>query len=269
MPRSVKPIRQISDGDPNYLPRSPFLSHLKELRSRLIKYLIALLLCSAAAYVFSDRLLIFLAKPLIETFAMVGSAPTLEFIYTTLPEGFLIHLKIAFYGGLMLSAPFLGWQVWQFVAPALYRRERGVILAYLWTSPLLFLLGATLVYIYIMPNAWAFFLSYSIVDIDTLPLRLLPSVSEYVTLSLQFIFAFGLTFQLPLILILLGQFHVLKARSLAKSRKYVIVGLLILAAILTPPDIISQIGLAIPLIALYEISIGVIKVMEHKRKRST
>lgn len=269
MPKNVKPILKTIEADPSDQPRSSFLFHLKELRSRLIKYLIVFLLCSALAYVFSGRLLFFLASPLIEAFTLEGGAPALEFIYTTLPEGFLIHLKIAFYGGLMLSAPFLGWQVWQFVAPALYRREKGVIATYLLASPLLFLLGATLVYIYIMPNAWAFFLSYSIVNTGNLPLRLLPSISEYVTLTLQFIFAFGLTFQLPLILILLGQFNVLKARSLAKSRKYVIVGLLILAAILTPPDIISQIGLAIPLIALYEISIGVIKVMEHKRNKRT
>jgi sec-independent protein translocase protein TatC len=182
---------------------------------------------------------------------------------------FFTYLKVALFASIFVSLPFILIQIWIFVAPGLYRNEKTVVIPYLIATPILFLLGAALVYYFIMPLAIKFFLSFeSIGGQGTLPIQLEAKVNEYLSLIMRLIFAFGISFQLPVLLTLLARVGFVSSEGLRKNRKYVIVGVFAVAAILTPPDPISQIGLGIPILLLYEISIFAVKFIEGKKTKS-
>jgi sec-independent protein translocase protein TatC len=187
-------------------------------------------------------------------------------IYTGLTEAFFTYLKVAFWAGAFLTFPFVAIQLWMFIAPGLYRDEKRAFLPFLAATPVLFFLGGAMVYYFIFPLAWRFFLSFETTGVDGgLPIELEARVGEYLSLVMKLIFAFGLSFQLPVALTLMGRVGLVSSETLARNRKYAIVGVFVVAAIITPPDIISQIGLGIPIIILYEISIIAVRIVERKR----
>ena len=199
---------------------------------------------------------------------MPGSSG-IRLLLTPLHENFFTYLKVALFASIFVSLPFILIQIWIFVAPGLYRNEKTVVIPYLIATPILFLLGAALVYYFIMPLAIKFFLSFeSIGGQGTLPIQLEAKVNEYLSLIMRLIFAFGISFQLPVLLTLLARVGFVSSEGLRKNRKYVIVGVFAVAAILTPPDPISQIGLGIPILLLYEISIFAVKFIEGKKPKS-
>ena len=188
-------------------------------------------------------------------------------IFTALHEAFFTYIKVRFWTALFVAFPFVAAQFWRFVAPGLYGNEKKALLPYLILSPILFFLGGALVYYFIFPLAWQFFISFETIGSPgTLPVQLEPKVSEYLSLVMRLIFAFGLSFQLPIVLTLLARAGLTTSQSLAAKRKYAVVFSFIGAAIITPPDVISQVGLAIPIIVLYEVSIVAVRAVERKRK---
>ena len=232
----------------------PLLDHLIELRTRLLWSMGALLLCFFFCYYFSKNIYSFLAQPLADILIQRGGNRRL--IYTALYEAFFTYLKVAFFGAAFLSFPVIATQIYMFVAPGLYRSEKRAFLPFLLATPVLFVGGAALAYYFVFPAAWTFFLSFETTDGGGgLPVQLEAKVSEYLGLVMRLIFAFGLAFQLPVLLTLLAKVNIISSRGLKKYRRYAYVGMFVVAAIITPPDVITQTGLAIPLIALYEISI--------------
>jgi len=204
-----------------------------------------------------------LALPLKHIMQKKGEQPHL--IYTALYEAFFTYLKVAFFGAAFLSFPVVATQIWLFVAPGLYRSEKRAFLPFLLATPVLFLLGAALAYYFIFPFAWTFFLSFETPGGgDALKIELQAKVSEYLSLVMKLIFAFGIAFELPVLLTLCAKVGLVSSRSLAKYRRYAYVGCFVVAAILTPPDVITQSGLALPLIILYEISIFAARLVEPK-----
>ena len=200
----------------------------------------------------ADIVYIFLQAPLASQMLESGG----RMIYTALHEGFFTQVKVAFFISLCISLPVFLIQIWSFVAPGLYKNEKKAFLPFLLATPILFLAGAAMVYYVVIPLAWDFFLSFQVTSVDgSLPIELEPRISEYLSLIMKLIFAFGLCFELPVILLLLVKAEILTSEDLASKRKYAILCSFIVAAILTPPDVISQILLALPIIALYEISI--------------
>ena len=238
------------------------VDHLTELRKRLLWSFVALFFIFCLSFYFADQLFYFLAQPLVKLFDNNSGQ---GFIYTALQEAFFTELKVAFFFALFFSFPFIAIQLWRFVAPGLYKKEKYVFLPYLCAIPILFFLGGAMVYYIISPLAWKFFLSYQNTDVSTgIPIRLEAKMGEYVSLMMRFIFAFGLAFQLPVILTLLTKAGILTSHSLVKFRKYSIVFAFLAAAFLTPPDPFSQISLALPIIVLYEISIILARLSEKK-----
>ena len=232
----------------------PLLDHLIELRRRLLWSAVAFMVCFAGCYYFSDKIYSFLAKPLAD---ILEDRPGVRrLIFTELTEAFFTYLKVAFFGAAFISFPVVATQVYLFVAPGLYRREKKAFLPFLLATPVLFVLGGALAYYFVFPAAWRFFLSFESIDGGGgLPVQLEAKVSEYLSLVMKLIFAFGLAFQLPVLLTLLAKVGIISSRGLKKYRRYAYVGTFIVAAIITPPDVITQTGLAVPLILLYEISI--------------
>jgi sec-independent protein translocase protein TatC len=242
----------------------PLLDHLVELRQRLIWSAVAFLGCFMVAYFFSSQIYYFLAEPLAKVLRDQGN-PAPHLIYTQLYEAFFTKIKVAFFGGAFISFPIVAIQIWLFVAPGLYRSEKRALLPFLVATPVLFLLGAALAYYFVFPFAWRFFASFqSEQGGGGVPIELLPKVGEYLDLVMKLIFAFGITFQLPVALTLLAKVGITSSAQLKRFRRYAYVGMFVIAAVLAPPDVITQTGLALPLIALYEISIFSAKWVEPK-----
>ena len=241
-----------------------FVGHLTELRSRLIRSFLILLGTFLLCYLFSEDIYRFLVKPYSN--AVLENNLNRRLIFTALHEAFLTYLKVAFFAAFFISSPIFLTQLWKFVAPGLYKNEKQALLPYLIATPILFLLGGMLVYYLIMPLAIKFFLSFeSPADATSIAIQLEAKVNEYLSLIMRLIFAFGISFQLPVILSLLARIGFLNSEYLKTRRKYVVVIIFAIAAILTPPDPITQIGLALPLLILYELSILTVKLIERKK----
>ena len=242
---------------------SGFVSHLVELRKRLINSFIFLFIFFIGSYFFSEHLYGFLVEPYAK--AVKESGIERRLIFTALQETFLTYLKVSFFAAFFVTCPYILIQIWKFIAPGLYKHEKKAIVPYLILTPILFFLGGMLVYYLIMPLAIKFFLSFESTGVSTgLPIQLEAKVNEYLSLVMKLIFAFGISFQLPVVLSLLARVGIVNAKFLKERRKYVVVMIFAAAAILTPPDPITQIGLAIPLLILYELSIFSVNIIEKK-----
>ena len=240
-----------------------FVGHLVELRQRLISSFIFLAVFFVVCYFFSENIYGFLVDPYAQ--AVKNDDVQRRLIFTALQETFMTYLKVSFFAAFFITSPFILIQIWKFIAPGLYENEKSAIMPYLIATPILFLLGGILVYYLIMPLAIKFFLSFESSGLSTsLPIQLEAKVNEYLSLVMKLIFAFGLSFQLPVVLSLLARIGFIDSKFLKERRKYVIVIIFAAAALLTPPDPITQIGLAIPLLILYELSIFSVKIIEKK-----
>ena len=217
-------------------------------------------------YIFSEEIYGFLVSPYAE--AVKDSEIERRLIFTALQETFLTYIKVAFFAAFFLTCPYILIQIWKFVAPGLYEHEKSALMPYLVLTPILFLLGGMLVYYLIMPLAIKFFLSFESTGLTTaLPIQLEAKVNEYLSLVMKLIFAFGISFQLPIILSLLARIGFIDSVFLKERRKYVVIIIFAVAAVLTPPDPVTQIGLAVPLLLLYELSIISVKIIEKKAEK--
>ena len=241
--------------------RAPLLEHLNELRGRLIKSILALSVSTVICFFFAEDIYGLLVHPF-ATVAEEVRGSQLEFIFTAPMEYFFAQLKLAVFAGLFLAFPVIAWQVYAFVAPGLYKSERGAFWPYLVMAPALFALGAVFVYYLMLPMLARFTVSMEQVEAAGTTIRMMPRVGDYLSLVMALMLAFGLSFQLPLVLTLLGRIGIVSASMLAKGRKYAIVGILAFSAVFTPPDPMSQILLAVPVYLLYEISIFCVKLIE-------
>jgi len=242
----------------------PLLDHLIELRSRLLHSVIAIMVLFFICYYFAPEIYNFLVAPLADVMEDMGGQRRL--IFTALHEAFFTYIKVAFFAALFLSFPFLAIQVWMFIAPGLYKNEKKAFAPFLIATPILFFMGGALVYYFVFPLAWKFFLSFeSVGGAGTLPIQLEAKVDQYLSLVMRLIFAFGLCFELPVAMTLLGRVGLVTSKGMKEKRKYAIVMTFVVAAILTPPDVISQIGLALPTMILYEISIYSVRMIERSR----
>lgn len=241
----------------------PLLGHLIELRKRLLWSMVAVISAMVVAYIFVDEIYGFLVQPLAHA---MGPDDTNRLIYTGLTEAFFTYMKVAFFAGLFVTFPFVLMQIWLFIAPGLYKDERQAFLPFFIATPILFFIGGACVYYLVLPAAWPFFLSFQSTGANTaLPIQFEARVSEYLNLTMFMIFAFGVCFQLPVLLMLMAKAGLITAQTLTSKRKYAVVMIFIVAAILTPsPDILSQVMLATPMIILYEISILLIKSANRK-----
>lgn len=244
------------------LEEMSLLDHLTELRKRLLWSFLYIVIIFICCFYFADQLFAFLAYPLVN---LLDTDNGQGFIYTALQEAFFTELKIAFFFALFFSFPLVALQIWKFIAPGLYNNEKKAFLPFLIATPILFFAGGSIVYFLISPVAWKFFLSYQNLNSSGIPIRLEAKMGEYLSLMMRFIFAFGLAFQLPVVLGLLAKVNIVTHESLKKFRKYAIVIAFLSAAFLTPPDPFSQISLALPIIILYEISIFIAKMIQKNK----
>ena len=243
-----------------------FTSHFVELRERLLRSLIFIFIIFIISYIFAEQIYNFLVDPYAN--AVKDEDTSRRLIFTALHETFITYIKVAFFSAIFLGSPVLLIQIYKFIAPGLYKNEKKAILPYLISTPILFLLGGLLVYYLVMPLAIKFFLSFETLGSNTtLPIQLEAKVNEYLSLIMRLIFAFGISFQLPILLNLLARIGVVNSEYLKSRRRYVIVIIFALAAILTPPDPITQVGLAIPLLLLYELSIFTVRFIEKKKAK--
>ncbi len=248
---------------------APLIEHLMELRTRLIwsigGFFIAFLFC----FFFAKALFNILVIPFKWATSWAGLDPTkVELIYTAPQEFFFTQIKLAMFGGMVIAFPLIATQIYKFIAPGLYRNERAAFLPFLIASPILFLIGASLVYFFFTPMVMWFFLTMQQAGGEgEVQISLLPKVSEYLSLIMTLIFSFGLVFQLPVVTSLMARVGLLSSQALVDKRKWAIVLAFVVAAILTPPDPLSQIGLAVPTIILYEISIWTARMIERSRAK--
>jgi sec-independent protein translocase protein TatC len=241
------------------------IHHLTELRRRLIWCFASVLITSCIAYNFAPQIYAFLVHPL----AGVLEGENRRMIYTGLTEAFMTYMRLSFFAGAFVSMPVIIYQVWLFIAPGLYKQERKAFLPFMIATPVLFLAGASFVYCVVVPLAWKFFAGFETLGgAGSLPIQLEARVSEYLSLMMQFMFAFGICFQLPVLMTLLGKAGILTSQAVAAKRRHAIVGALIVAAFFTPPDVVSQLTLAIPLMLLYEVSIWLMRMGERRKARS-
>lgn len=281
------------DEDEIEASRAPLMDHLIELRSRLVVCVIAFVLGFIGCFIVADPIYVFLVQPfavaaqfreaagpdgsvspfdlILGTAGLVpvprGDGETVNLIFTAPLEFLITKMKLAAFGAVVITFPVMAWQLYRFVAPGLYRNEKGAFLPFLIAAPLLFLLGAALVYYVMLPFVMLFSLGQQISG-GGISAELLPRVSDYLNLVMALLLAFGLCFQLPVVMTLLGMAGIVSSSALAASRKYAIVAIAVVAAFVTPPDPLSQIMLGIPLVLLYEVSIWCVRLIELRRKKA-
>lgn len=254
--------------------RQSLFEHLAELRRRLIYSLLAFVLASAAAFYVTQPVFNFLARPICHALAANGQA--CELIFTGPQTGFTVALSLSMFGGFLIAFPVIGFQLWRFVAPGLYRQEKNAALPFLIASPVLFFIGAAFAYYVILPMAFRFFLGYQQFGADgsavatdqasQLGISFLGTIDQYLGLTMKFMLAFGLCFQLPVLLTLMGKAGLVSSEALARTRRYAVVIIMVFAAFATPPDVISQLILFAVIYPLYEISIQLVRMVEKKRE---
>ena len=256
--------------------KAPLVEHLAELRTRLIRSVLAFVVGMVISFAFWNPIFNFLTQPICEALQLRNQDCSL--ILIKLQEGFFVAIKISLVGGLALSFPVIGHQLWRFVAPGLYKKEKSAFLPFLIASPAMFLLGATFAFYIVIPLAFDFFLGFqqftptgedisSDVFAAEAGITFQGSVAEYLSLTIKFILAFGLCFQLPVLLTLMGKAGLVSAEGLGQVRKYAVVGILALAAVVTPPDVITQVILFVVVYGLYEVSILLVRRVEKRRKK--
>ena len=250
----------MSPGDDLEDSKAPLLDHLVELRQRLLRSIIAVGIAFAVCYFFAKEIFSFLVQPLVR--AGQGTI-----IYTQIFEAFFVQIKVAFFAAMMLSFPIIANQLWQFIAPGLYKKERRAVLPFLFMTPVFFTAGASLAYFVAVPVALHFLLSFQ-GDIGGIKQEALPAVGNYLSFIMQFMFAFGLAFLMPILLMLLEAAGIVTRKQLVGARRYAIVGAFAISAVLTPPDPGSQLLLAIPLCLLYELTLMVTWFTEKRRGRT-
>jgi len=257
------PTQKPEPDDNEIGDKMPLFDHLVELRRRLLYSILSFLIVFLICFFYSNQIFNFLTQPLAD---VLGDHHARRLIYTALHEKFVTDIKVAFFMASFCSFPLIATQIWMFVAPGLYRQEKRAFLPFLIATPLLFALGAACVYYGVMPMAWKFFLSFEqAASQGPLAIVLEPKVNEYLALVMHLLFAFGVAFELPVLLTLLVRVGIVSADDLASRRRYAIVIAFVVAAVLTPPDPLSQIALAIPIILLYEISIWCGYLIERRR----
>ncbi|HEY0147517.1 MAG TPA: twin-arginine translocase subunit TatC [Allosphingosinicella sp.] len=242
--------------------RAPLMEHLIELRKRLIWSFITLGIAFAGCFYFADKIFAFLAQPLVDAFGP-GQG---RMIYTKLYEAFFVEIRVALFAAFFLAFPIIAMQIWLFVAPGLYAKEKRAFLPFLVATPVLFVMGAALAYYGVMPYAFHFFLGYE-GSLGGIEQEALPAVGDYLSLVMHFIFAFGIAFLLPILLMLLERAGLVTRKQLVDGRRYAILIAFVIAAVATPPDILSQFMLAVPLILLYELSLIAIWFTERRRAK--